>query len=677
MTTEILLYIILAGITALFLAVFQYKNKKKSMSKLNMLFAFLRFISVFSILLLLINPSFEQIKLFTEKPNLVILTDNSSSIKHLKQDQQALSLIKNITSNKKLNDKFNLEFYTFAETLKASDSVFFNEKQTNISNAFNKLTQVNKERTSPTLLITDGNQTYGSDYQFVSSFYKQPIYPIILGDTITYTDLKIQQLNVNKYAYLKNRFPVEAILVYNGHNTVNSRFVVTKGNTTVYSETINFSKTNNSKVINFTLPTNNVGVSNYKATLVPLKSEKNSINNTKNFAIEVINQKTKIAIVSDFSHPDLGALKKSIESNEQRSVLFLNTKEIINQVNDFQLVILYQPNYKFKSIYNLLDAQNKNRFTVTGTKTDLNFLNRIAQPYSHVVTNQREEYQAELNINYSPFIIDDLNFESFPPLNSNYGELTFSIPFETILRKTVRGVSTKDPLLATFEINNRREALLLGENIWRWRAQSYINNKSFNQFDDFIGKLIQYLASNKKKNRLNVEYESFYDGNSNIVIKAEFFDKNYVFDTRESLNITVINNETKEKKIFPLILKSNKYQVDLSNLPASKYNFTIKTTNENISKSGSFQILEYNVEQQFLNANVTKLEQLAINSKGISYFIDDTHDLVNNLLNDNRYVPIQKSIKNTIPLIEWKFLLAIIALSLAIEWFLRKYNGLI
>ena len=108
-----------------------------------------------------------------------------------------------------------------------------------------------------------------------------------------------------------------------------------------------------------------------------------------------------------------------------------------------------------------------------------------------------------------------------------------------------------------------------------------------------------------------------------------------------------------------------------------EYSFTVKASSENISKSGSFQILEYNVEQQFLNANVTKLQQLATNSNGESFFIDNTENLITNLINDNRYIPIQKSSKNTIPLIDWKYLLAIIALSLGAEWFLRKYNGLI
>ncbi|MCF7560743.1 VWA domain-containing protein [Sabulilitoribacter multivorans] len=677
MQTETLIYIVLAGIVALIIAGFQYYKKKKGMSKLNMLFSFLRFISVFSILLLLINPRFDQISLSVEKPNLVIAVDNSSSISYLKQNKQAIDFIEVLKINENLSSKFNLEFYRFGESIKTLDSLTFSEKQTNIYNAFSQLNQIYKQTISPTLLITDGNQTYGNDYQFSSSSYNQPIYPVILGDTITYSDLKIEQLNVNKYAYLKNKFPVEAILVYNGSENLSTNFIVTKENSVVYSQNLNFSQTNNSKVINFSLPANIVGVGNFKANLVPFENEKNIVNNTKNFAVEVINQKTKIAVVSDFPHPDLGALKKSIEGNEQRSVSFLNSKEIINQINDFQLVILYQPNDSFNVISEYLDSQNKNKLVIIGAKTDLDFINQNNPFYDIEITNQLEDYQAVLNVNYSPFLIDDINFESFPPLKSVYGSVIFSVPFQTILNKTKNGISINEPLLATMDVNNRREAVLFGENIWKWRSQSYLNSKSFNQFDDFIGKLIQYLASNQQKSRLNIEYESFYNGSSNVIIKAEFFDKNYVFDTREKLFITVIDKISKEQKTLPLILRNNNYQIDLSSLPASEYAFTIKATNENLSKSGNFQILEYNVEQQFLSADVTKLNQLATNSGGSTYLIENTENLVNTLLNDNRYQPIQKSSKNTIPLIDWKYLLAIMAISLGLEWFLRKYNGLI
>jgi len=35
--------------------------------------------------------------------------------------------------------------------------------------------------------------------------------------------------------------------------------------------------------------------------------------------------------------------------------------------------------------------------------------------------------------------------------------------------------------------------------IWKWRLQSHIDTKSFEKFDVFIDKTIQYLASNDSK----------------------------------------------------------------------------------------------------------------------------------------------------------------------------------
>jgi len=677
MQTETLLYIIIAGIVALLIALFQYIYKSKR-SRLNGVFTFLRFITIFSVLLLLINPKFEQLSVYVQKPSLVIAVDNSSSIKHLNQDQNVKTILNSISDNKEISDKFDVDIYSFGKQLNLSDSLTFSENQTNIDKAFNELSQIYRNSTAPLILVTDGNQTFGNDYGFTSSNLNQPIYPIILGDTITYTDLKIQQLNVNKYAYLKNRFPVEVITVYNGDQNINTKFQITSGNSVVYSKQVNFSKINSSNIINLILPANHSGVHSYKATIIPIESEKNKINNSKNFAVEVIDQKTNVAIVSSFIHPDLGALKKSIESNEQRSVSFLRPNEFVNRIDDFQLVILYQPNRSFrKLIEKTLNSENKNAFIIHGSQTDWRFMNSVNKNYKQEITNQTENYLPELNSNYSTFIIEELDFESFPPLNSNFGKTTFNIPIEPLLYKRVGNISTQEPLLATFENSGRREAVLFGENLWQWRAQSYINTKSFNQFDNFIGKIVQYLASNNRKKRLNVEHESFYNGSSSVIINAQYFNKNYEFDNRESLTITLTNKDSNVVSEFPFVLKNNSYQVDLSSLSASEYEFMVKANNENISHSGNFKILEYNVEQQFLNANVTKLQQIATNNSGKSYFIANYYQLNNDLLNDERYTSIQKSNKNIIPLVDWKYLLLFIVLSLAIEWFLRKYNGLI
>lgn len=671
-----ILFIILSGIIALLLALFQYVYRSK-INKLNVIFTFLRFVTYFAILLLIINPKFDKVTFYNEKPNLVVATDNSNSIEYLGYDDKVQLMIDAIKNHEDLNNKFNIEFYSFGKELEKLDSLGFIDPKTNISEVFSKLNQVYKSSVSPTVLITDGNQTYGYDYEFSARNYTQPVYSVILGDTITYSDLKIEQLNVNRYAYFKNKFPVEAVINYNGSNSVKTNFVVKEGNQIIFRKPISLSKTNNSKIINLTLPANTVGVISYRAEIVPLVNEKNKINNTKEFGVEIIDQKSNIAIVTDIVHPDIGALKKSIESVEQRSVSILRPNDILNKVDDFDLVILYSPNNTFRAVYNELIRLNKNRFTITGMATDWTFLNSIQGNYFKKTSPIVEEYQPVLNENFSTFIINDLDFQSFPPLNSSFDPVEFKTKSETILFKSVNGIETDQPLLSIMEQDNRREAILFGEGIWRWRAQNFMNEKSFEGFDTFISKLILYLASKDKKKRLNVTNESFYYGNDDIIVYAQYFNKNYEFDSGGNLSIDIKDENSGLKRSFPLILSKSKYQVNLSSLSPSNYSFLIKVNNESLSESGAFKIIEYNVEQQFLNANISKLKRVASFSIGESYFVQNSDALFSDLLKDNRYKTIQKSNKNTVPLIDFKILLFLIALSLSIEWFLRKYNGLI
>jgi len=162
-----------------------------------------------------------------------------------------------------------------------------------------------------------------------------------------------------------------------------------------------------------------------------------------------------------------------------------------------------------------------------------------------------------------------------------------------------------------------------------------------------------------------------------VKLTAQFFNKNYEFDAKAKLSIILKDINSGEEQTIPFVLKQNNYELNLSGLPPSEYSFTVRANGSEATQSGRLRILDYNVEQQFLNANVTKLQAIATNSKGASYFSQDTEALYNSLINDSRFVTLQKSTKNIVPLIDFKFLLALIALSLAIEWFLRKYNGLI
>lgn len=672
-----ILHIILAGFVALSVAMYMYGYKSKHSRFLRWVFGLLRFFTLFFLLVLLINPKITSNTYTIEKPKLPVLVDVSSSITELKQAAAVQDVIDKIKNNTALQEKFDIQFFSFGTTFKELDTLVFTETQTQIGNALKKSQLLFKNEDAPTVLITDGNQTFGSDYEFIALQNTNPIYPIVVGDTTKFQDLKIETLNSNRYSFLKNEFPVEAIIVYSGETSLTTQFEVKQGNKTVFLEKLNFSKSQNSKTISFKIPSTAVGLQRYSATVQPFSEEKNKTNNTRNFEVEVIDQATNVAIVSKYIHPDLGALKKAIEQNEQRNVTFLKPDEALLKLEEYQLFILYQPERSFSALYTELQRLNKNTWTISGLNTDWNFLNAVQNNFQKEASRALEDVNGSILVDYASYAVIDFGLSNYPPLQTEFGDLTITVPHETLIAQYVNGFKTDNAIYATMEINNIRHGIWDGEGLWKWRAHNYLEKENFKDFDDFIGKIVQYLASNKRRSRLEVTFETFYYNHNPITISSQYFDKSYVFDTRAQLEITLTHKETKKTSVYPMLLKNNEFIADLSALPQGDYNFTVKVVGDGISRSGSFSILDFNVEQQFLHANHIKLGRVATNTYGSLYFLNTADNFITEILRNDLYLPTQKSQQNIVSLIDWKYILFLIALLLALEWFIRKYNGLV
>ncbi len=673
MTSNTVLFLILAVIIAILLTYFQYFYKTKDKSNTNLFLSVLRFLSIFSILLLLINPKIKSTEFEEIKPLLNVLVDNSSSIAYAKEQNRIKNFIIQLKENSSLNDKFTINYYAFADDLSLQDTFSYKNSGTNIIQSLKSLQDLHKGNISPTILITDGNQTQGINYTFSTSDY--PIYPVVVGDTVQYDDLKIKQININSYTNLNNHFPVEIFVTYDGSQNINKTLNVYQNNKIVFKKQLVFTNVKSSQKVQFNLPANSVGNQNFKCTITALKNEKNTINNQKNFSIEVVDEQAEILIISAVNHPDIGMMKRAISSNKQHKVTIENNSSKSIQYKDYQLIILYQPNRKFKKIFKALESEKINTFIITGTSTDWNFLNKAQSYFSKNNIDKTEVYTPSFNTDFDEFIIDDIDISSFNPLEDYFGDVSFSVPYKTVLFQNISNFTTKNPLLATFSIDDRRGAVLFGENSWKWRMQSHVINNTFVKFDNFFNKLIQYLSSSKKYNRLEVDYQPFMYANKEVIIKAQFFDATYTFDKNANLTLSLTNKATKENQKTPFTLKGKHYEVVLNNLKAGNYNFTVLTDDKKNSKHGSFTVLPYDIEQQLATANTKDLKSLANNSNGSFHAIDNTEILVKQLLKNKQYHTIQKSKEQVISLIDWKWLLPFVLLLFSVEWFIRKYVG--
>ncbi|MGO4818255.1 hypothetical protein [Flavobacterium sp. W22_SRS_FP1] len=675
MTLNTTLLIVLSLLVAGILSFFQYYYKAENKSKLILFLAFLRFISIFGVLLLLINPIITKNSTEIVKPLLSVVVDNSSSIVALNADKTSVEVYQTLVNDKRLQEKFDVQSYRFDSEFQESDKFDFKGTQTNLDLIATNLKKNNRNKIFPTVIITDGNQTSGNDYVY-SFDTSNKVFPIVLGDTTKVFDLKINQLNVNKYAFYKNKFPVEVFLQYSGGKNISADFTISQGNSVLAKEKIEFTPSKKTAVINVLLPANKVGSQVFKATISSMEMEINTYNNTKNFAIEVMDQKTNIAIISSLNHPDVGSLKRAIESNAQRKVTVFKPQDI-KQLRDYDVLIIYQPTAEFKQVFEENKSAGINTFIITGTNTDFSYLNQQQNSLEFKMSNQKEDYLAAFNPQFNLFALDNIDFENFPPLENKYGTAAVTGNVSVLLYSKIRNLETNLPLMAFGETQGRRTAFLLGENIWKWRLQSHVENQSFEKFDIFIDKTIQFLASNNSKKSLVVNHESFYNSGEAIEISAQYFNKNYEFDEKARLSISLVNTETKEVKNYELLKSENFYKVNLDGLIAGNYKFSVKELNSMTSYSGRFEILDFDIEKQFVNPDFEKLKQLATQTSGKGYLSNQVDSLIKSLLDDEDYKAIEKNNSTRTPLIDWSWLCLFIGLTLAAEWFVRKYNGLL
>lgn len=675
MTNSTIFLILLSVIIAGLLSYFQYFYKASSKSKVTKILAFLRFLSIFGILLLLINPILSRKTFETIKTPLAIVVDNSKSIADLKADKTSKELFEKLNANAYLKEKFDIQSYKFDSEFQSADEFDFTGSESKISEVAKNLKSSNKNLSYPTVLISDGNQTSGED--FVYSFdVKNKVYPLVVGDTTTYLDLKIVQVNANKYAFHKNKFPVEVFLQYAGNKSINANFSISQGNSVLAKQTVAFSPSRKSQVVTVLLPADKVGLQLFTATISSSEFEKNKYNNSKKFAVEVIDQRTEVALVSAINHPDVGALKRSIESNASCKVTIVKPKEI-NDLDKFNVLILYQPNGEFKQLFETNKNAKLSTWIITGTNTDYNFLNQYQNVFDFKMSSQKENYLASYESNFNLFALDNIGFENFPPLENPFGTITANENISILLTSRIRNIETNSPLLSFSDNQGLRSAFLFGENSWKWRGQNYLDKKEFTDFDLFVDKTIQFLATNNSKKSLIVNHERFYNSGDALEITAQNYNKNYELDEKARLTISVTNTKTKQVKKYDLLRDSNAFKVNLDGLIAGQYTFTVKELNLNASYTSGFEILDFDIEKQFVNPDLTKLKQLASLTNGKAYVPNQVDDLVKILLANEDYKAVQKSIVKKTPIIDWVWLLILIAISLASEWFIRKYNGML
>ncbi len=81
---------------------------------------------------------------------------------------------------------------------------------------------------------------------------------------------------------------------------------------------------------------------------------------------------------------------------------------------------------------------------VIGIKSNLNWLNQAQNYFSFELTEETETYDLFYNTNFDLFTIEASDFESWPPIEANFGRLQFKVSNTPLFFKEYQEIAVED-----------------------------------------------------------------------------------------------------------------------------------------------------------------------------------------------------------------------------------------
>lgn len=631
-----------------------------------------RFIAVTGIAFLLMAPLISSSNKTTEKPIIIFAQDNSFSLINSKDSafykKEHIRLVQDFTNQ--LNEKYQVETFTFGDKIKSGLDINYSEKQTDIAACFSELDNSYSGRNiGAIILASDGIYNKGSNPEYYQTTNAAPIYTIAMGDTTINKDAALVKVNHNKFAYIGNKFPVQIIVNAQQLKGQSATLTVGKKNTVEYTQRIDFSTNNYTKSINLELPALKMGVEEYTIKLTPVTGETNIINNVQRFYIDIRDGKEKVAIIANAPHPDISAIRGAIENNENYET---------------ELFYIDQSKPAFEK-YSLIIAHNINNASIfKNTSTPIWFIGNAPATINTGITipvanGKANEVEAAINKTFPLFTISDnfKNFsELFPAVQCAFGNYKISASANVLFYQKVGIVETENPLLVFNENGNIKNAHFIGDGLWKWRLRDFSEHNNHTLFNELIIKTVQYLATKADKSFFRINFKNTLLENENIEFDAEVYNASYELINEPEVELTIIDSS---KKKFPFVFSktSNAYHLNAGSLPIGTYSFEakVKVGDKVFTQSGKFVVSELKIETVNTTANHQLLNKLANKNGGKLIYPNEIEKLKQLLESREDIKTVSYTKKQLNELINIKWIFAFILALLSVEWFIRKRNG--
>ncbi|MEL6134794.1 MAG: hypothetical protein AAFR59_15645, partial [Bacteroidota bacterium] len=315
-----------------------------------------RFLALCLLGILLLQLFLTNRQLLIFPPIIAVLQDNSESL----LIQRDSSYVKDTHPGELQQfvqgfegEEYEVSLFSFDRGLNKidrTDSLRFDQAGTDISFALNEISDLyQNQNLGAIVLISDGIPTAGSNPLFSSQNIRQPIYTVLLGDTTTQKDIKIEEVLYNEIAYLQNEIPVRVKVRSQGFDRTDLQVTLKGHGKVLGTQTLTLNRNQPEGNVEFLFKPEEAGQQGYTISVSNMPGEITYRNNTRRIYINVLETRAKIALFAGSPHPDLGALQQAFDRNkgyELTSFILRSPGDFYNSPNaynlaDFDLFILH------------------------------------------------------------------------------------------------------------------------------------------------------------------------------------------------------------------------------------------------------------------------------------------------------------------------------------------------
>lgn len=676
------------------LAFWLYNKKSNSWidhlsRKARLFLVVLRSISIFCIGLLLFGIIFQSFNYRVEKPILLLGIDNSSSMLNYSDSNNVPQTIQKLrtTFNDELSEKFELISYSFSglpETLE--DSILFNKESTDLALSLETVkNEFYNRNLAGIVMVSDGNYNTGFNPLYQAERFKtSSIYVLGVGDTITKRDQFIKHISYNDVAFYKNDFPIVVDVQGIKMEAIQTTVSIEHDGKLLQTEKITYPKSGDTfQQLTFFATASKPGIQKYTIRLRAEKNEYNYENNTQDIYINVIDNRSKVLILSSAPHPDITALKSVWEKDPNLEVQFSLLSEWDKNLKNVDLIVWHEAGQLQNSA--LIDVIMNNsiaKFFIVGSQSKTQSIQNLQLGIQIPSGTGLDDVFTGLNANFNLFQLSDdvyTRFENFPPLKTRYGRYQIPRNAQVLSYQRVGSVVKNDAQLFFSKYNQKasyKYAFLVGEGLWRWKLVEFAKFGDNVAFDEVFSKTAQYLMLKTQTEPLRIILPKKFTTEAAISLEAIVLNPSLKPITTEDVYFEIKSEGQKITKLK--FAKSNKkYNLELGLLPAGKYKWkaSASISGKIHVQKGEFVVQPSYIEQQKSKANFHLMKKMAQNTKGKFSNLENFATIIEALKERNDFTSIKYRDTSFNELIHYFYLFILLITTLFIEWFLRRYWG--